>query len=96
MNEEVQEFSDAHIIGDYVGCVDAMIDLMYFAVGVMYKMGVTPDKINLCMTAVHESNMGKKLGVNYRRGDGKAADAIKPADWVSPEERISEILDGND
>ena len=94
LTEEINEFLEAHANGDFVGCVDAMIDLMYFANGVLYKMGLTPDEIVQCSTAVHEANMEKKLGVNHRRGDGSAADAIKPADWVSPEERIMDILDG--
>lgn len=94
LNEEITEFVDAHKAGDVIGCVDAMIDLMYFANGVLYKMGLTPEEIVQCKTAVHEANMEKKLGVNHRRGDGSAADAIKPADWISPEERIIDILDG--
>lgn len=95
LQEELNEFMDAYNAGDYIGCIDAMIDMRYFAVGVMYKMGLTADEIVHCDTAVHEANMEKKLGVNFRRGNGAAADAIKPADWVSPEERITNILDGN-
>lgn len=94
LKEEIDEFLEAHKHGDFIGCVDAMIDLMYFANGVLYKMGLTPEEITKCKTAVHEANMEKKLGVNERRGDGTAADAIKPFDWVSPEERIMDILDG--
>lgn len=93
LTEEIDEFVEAHAKGDYIGCVDAIIDLMYFAVGVMYKMGLTPEEMDACMTAVHEANMEKKLGVNHRRGDGSAADAVKPEGWVSPEERIINILD---
>lgn len=94
LKEELNEFIEAHKSGDFIGCVDAMIDLMYFANGVLYKMGLTPEEITKCKTAVHEANMEKKLGVNARRGDGSAADAVKPQDWVSPEERIIDILDG--
>lgn len=94
LKEEIDEFIEAHQSGDFVGCVDAMIDLMYFANGVLYKMGLTPEEIVKCKTAVHEANMEKKLGVNHRRGDGSAADAVKPEGWVSPEERIIDILDG--
>lgn len=94
LKEELNEFIEAHKNGDFIGCVDAMIDLMYFANGVLYKMGLTPEEITKCKTAVHEANMEKKLGVNARRGDGSAADAVKPQDWVSPEERIIDILDG--
>lgn len=93
LEEEVREFQEAQESGDIIGSVDSMIDLMYFATGVLYKIGLTPDSINACMSAVHEKNMEKKLGVNYRRGDGEAADAVKPENWVGPEEEISRILD---
>lgn len=94
LQEEVAEFEDAHLNGDFVGTVDALIDLMYFANGVLYKMGLTDEEISKCKTAVHEANMEKKLGVNFRRGDGSAADAVKPEGWISPEHRIIDILDG--
>ena len=91
--EEVTEFLDAHNEGDMIGCIDAMIDLKYFATGVLYKMGLTAETIDKCELAVHECNMEKKLGVNHRRGDGSAADAVKPENWRGPEERIADILD---
>jgi hypothetical protein len=37
--------------------------------------------------------MEKKLGVNAKRGDGSAADAVKPEGWESPEHRIGAILE---
>lgn len=95
LKEEIQEFEEAYENGDYIGQVDALIDLMYFAIGVLYKKGLTPEEIVLCSTAVHEANMEKKLGVNHRRGDGSAADAVKPEGWIAPEQRIIDILDGN-
>jgi predicted HAD superfamily Cof-like phosphohydrolase len=93
LKEELKEFSDARVEGDLIGSVDALIDLMYFATGALYKMGLTADSIKQCGQAVHEANMEKKLGVNHRRGDGSAADAVKPADWVTPEARIGAILE---
>lgn len=93
LKEEVEEFREAAESGDYIGMVDAMIDLQYFAMGVLYKMGITPDQIVACCTAVHEANMTKKRGIKAGRGDGSAADAIKPADWTPPEERIGAILE---
>ena len=93
LNEEVGELRDAHTEGDMIGAVDSMFDNIYFAVGALYKMGLNADSIEKGMMAVHDANMRKKLGVNYRRGDGQAADAVKPADWVGPEVEISNILD---
>lgn len=92
LNEEVEEFQIAYDNLDYIGTVDALLDLIYFAVGALYKQGLTPEEMEKCMFAVHGANMAKQLGVNQRRGDGSAADAVKPKDWVSPEERIADIL----
>lgn len=92
LKEEVKEFSDARIEGDIVNSVDAIIDLMYFGVGALYKMGLTAGQIERCCDVVHSANMEKKLGVNHRRGDGTAADAVKPAGWVPPDQRIAAVL----
>ena len=93
LHEEIGEFTEAHQSGDYIKSVDALVDLMYFATGALYKMGLTPDKINAIQSAVHQANMEKKLGVVAKRGDGSAADAVKPEGWISPEARIEEILE---
>lgn len=93
LKEEVEEFIAASQAVDYIGQIDALIDLQYFAMGALYKLGLTADQINRCCTAVHDANMTKRLGVKWSRGDGSAADAIKPADWVAPEQRIGEILE---
>ena len=92
LNEEAEEFQMAYDNLDFIGTIDALIDSIYFAVGAMYKQGLDARQISQCMDAVHQANMEKKLGVNHHRGDGSAADAVKPEGWVSPEERIAEIL----
>ena len=93
LHEEVREFMEAHIGGDFIGSIDAIVDLRYFAVGVLYKLGLTAEQIEQIDQAVHDANMQKKLGKKEGRGDGVAADAVKPEGWVSPEERIAAILD---
>lgn len=93
LQEELDEFEEAFKNGDLIGCIDAIVDLKYFAVGVLYKMGLSPDMQKACCTAVHSANMEKKLGVVAKRAVEGAADAVKPEGWVSPEERIIEILD---
>lgn len=92
MREEVDEFIEAHEGGDLIGSIDAVCDLIYFAMGGLYKMGVTGDAAIEIFTAIHHANMEKKRGVVARRDTG-APDAIKPEGWMSPEERISAILD---
>lgn len=93
LQEELDEFKEALETRDLIGQVDALIDLQYFATGIMYKLGLTPEQINQCQTAVHEANMEKKLGVNAKRGDGETKDAVKPEGWISPEQRIGSILE---
>ncbi len=91
--EELREFDDAIEQGDFLGQIDAIIDLTYFAFGALYKMGLTADQINAVCMAVHDANMEKKLGVVEKRGN-PLGDAVKPAGWVGPEERIAAILEG--
>lgn len=93
LNEEVDEFIEGHTEGDIIKSIDSIVDLMYFAVGVLYKMGLDAEQIGAVCKAVHDANMEKKLGVVAKRGDGSAADAVKPEGWVGPEERIATILD---
>ena len=89
--EELAELKQAISHNSIVDQVDALIDLVYFAFGAMYKIGLTPQQIKDCCMAVHEANMSKKRGINAKRATG-AADAVKPEGWVSPEERINKIL----
>lgn len=95
LTEEVGEFLTAHSDRDIIGAIDAIIDLMYFAQGVLYKIGISPEMYEKIFTAVHEANMSKQLGVKAGRGDGIAADAIKPEGWAPPEARIRSILFAN-
>lgn len=91
LREEVEELETAHEVIDYVGAVDAVLDNIYFAVGILYKLGLTEDQVDRCMETVHSCNMRKKLGINAKRDTG-AADAVKPSDWEGPEERIARII----
>lgn len=91
LTEEAQELGEAHYAKDYVGCVDAVLDSVYFSFGILYKLGLTADEIERSFAAIHLANMTKERGVNSKRATG-AADAVKPEGWMSPEERIKEIL----
>ena len=93
LNEEIDEFETEHANGNIIGAIDGIVDLLYFGIGVLYKMGLSDEEIGQVCSAVHNANMDKKKGVNARRGDGSAADAVKPENWVGPEERIASILD---
>lgn len=86
MLEEIDEFLEADNIYDQA---DAMIDLIYFALGTMVEMGVKPQKL---FEIVHAANM-KKLwedGKPHYNSDGKT---IKPAGWADPFPLIKEEID---
>lgn len=94
IDEEKQEFFQAHHQQDVIGAVDAVIDLMYFGIGFLRRMGLNAEQISLCMTAVHISNMEKQLSMSVQKRVEGVPDAAKPEGWVGPEERIAFILGG--
>lgn len=89
VTEELDEFNQAFSQQDIVGMVDAIGDLIYGAMGMFKKMGLSPEHVRQCFTAIHMANMTKKRG---DKGRGTDEDATKPADFVPPEEAIADIL----
>ena len=87
MLEEIQEFIDSDNVYDQA---DAMIDLMYFALGTLAAMGVKPKKI---FDIVQDANM-KKIWpdgtVKRRESDNKV---IKPPGWEDPFPKIKAAID---
>lgn len=90
LREEISEFEDAHLDHDYIVAVDSLIDLMYFAIGGLHKMGLTVSEMEQCCQIVHECNMEKRKGIVDRRNHEH--DAVKPEGWIGPEERIRSVL----
>lgn len=87
--EELQEFREAYEKQDLVGMVDAVGDLIYGAMGTFKKMGLSREHVRQCFAAIHAANMTKKRG---DKGRGSDEDAVKPADFVAPEQAIADIL----
>lgn len=90
-NEEVSEFTEAYHGQDVIGMTDAVIDLIYFAVGTLRKMGLSSEQALACFHAVHSANMTKVRGGKAARGNFEE-DAVKPAEFISPEQAIMQIL----
>lgn len=90
LDEEVTEFSDAMDSGNVVDAVDALVDLVYFAMGTCYQMGVNFDEAFLI---VHMANLQKLRGVT-KRGETANGDAVKPEGWVDPKVAIRKLLYG--
>jgi predicted HAD superfamily Cof-like phosphohydrolase len=81
MREEIDEFVESK---DVVDQADAMIDLIYFALGTLVEMGVRPGPL---FDIVHGANMAKLWpdGSPRVRADGKT---IKPPTWRDPFEAL--------
>jgi Domain of unknown function (DUF5664)/Phosphoribosyl-ATP pyrophosphohydrolase len=78
LREETQEYDDADSLTEEV---DALLDLMYFAAGRLYEMGVDGQA---CFNEVHRANMMKLRGELAKRPGSKGHDAIKPEGWTPP------------
>ena len=90
LREEIDELEQATTATDEA---DAIIDLMYFANGALYKMGITPPMFGSATTIVHQANMTKAAGKKASRGyDGSAVDAVKPADFIPPETLLAVLF----
>lgn len=89
MHEELDEFAEAILNGDLVKAYDAVLDILYFAVGTAVVMGLD---VEAGFDAVHQANMDK-LGADgkpiYRDFDGKVQ---KPEGWTPPERRLAAVL----
>lgn len=85
MLEEIDEFLEAE---DLVEQADAMIDVMYFALGTLVEMGVKPDAL---FDIVHQANMSKLWpdGKPHYAPDGKT---MKPAGWEDPHAKLEEAI----
>lgn len=84
MEEEVSELIFCHDDKDLYGEVDALLDLIYFAIGTLLKMGVDPRP---CWDEVHRANMDKLPAVNHKN-------SVKPEGWRAPQHH--EVIRGLD
>jgi predicted HAD superfamily Cof-like phosphohydrolase len=89
--EEIDEFKEGFDEQDIVKMVDANLDLIYFALGTLKKLGLSRDQVRQCMASVHAANMTKVKAKLAKRGNHEN-DAAKPEGFVPPEEAISDIL----
>lgn len=78
LHEEIEEFKDAETLEDEA---DALIDLIYYALGRVYEMGLSPRAL---FEEVHRANMDKVSGDLAKRPGWAGKDAIKPAGWKPP------------
>ena len=79
VREELGELIEASTVE---GQADAIVDLIYFAAGRLYEMGVDG---GLAFDLVHEANMRKHRGQLAKRPGSRGHDAIKPIGWQKPD-----------
>ena len=81
MLEEINEFIEDDEI---VEQADAMIDVIYFALGTLVEMGIQPDNL---FQIVQDANMSKLWpdGKPHYNAEGKT---IKPSTWIDPHEKL--------
>lgn len=82
LQEELKEFNDAADAGDVLEAADALIDLVYFALGRLVEMGVPATAV---MDEVQRANMDKERGELSKRPGSMGHDAIKPSGWQAPD-----------
>lgn len=87
-----EEVTELEISDQVVHQVDAVIDSIIFAMGGLFRLGLTEEQAQACFDAVMDANFEKKAGQLKRRFHKGVADAVKPEGWVGPEQRIAEIL----
>jgi len=79
MAEELDEFIDAKTVVDQA---DAMIDLIYLALGTMVELGVKPEAL---FEIVHNANMSKLWPDGKVHTNPETGKVVKPPTFVRPE-----------
>lgn len=97
MAEELEEFDAACAAGDLPKAADALVDLVYVALGTAHFMGLPFDEL---FAEVQRANLTKertsdpsKLSAHARGRDGRGGrqDIVKPEGWEGP--KIAEVLE---
>ena len=84
LTEEVQELKQAKKPVDQL---DALLDVIYVAIGSLHKLGLTPEQMVEGLQIVQDANSQKSGSKN---ADGKVT---KPENFIPPEEKLQKILD---
>jgi predicted HAD superfamily Cof-like phosphohydrolase len=84
MQEELDEFEAGVIEQDLAQQADALVDIVYVALGTAVMLGLPWNEL---WNDVHRANMAKVPGQTHR---GNLVDVMKPEGWVGP--KTVEIL----
>lgn len=82
LNEELNEYASAHEERDLAKAADALIDLVYVAMGTAHMMGLPWQEL---WNEVQRANMAKRRAGNAAESKrGSTLDVIKPPGWTPP------------
>jgi len=88
--EELSEFAEAHENSSLIDAADAIVDLIYVAIGTAITMGLP---LNELWDIVHTANMSKEKVADASESKRNSTnDVKKPEGFVSPETKIAEVL----
>lgn len=85
LREEVQEFEDAHRAGDMKGAADALVDLVYVAVGTALMMGLRAVWWSLWGRVQDKNMLKRRAGHAGESKRGSSLDVVKPEGWTPPD-----------
>lgn len=86
LEEELDEFYEAHLGNDAVSQADALADIVFVALGSLYKLTGDHHKVEEIMEAVCNANDQKGTKKN------KKGKIMKEKDFIPPEVSIKRIL----
>ncbi len=89
MQEELDEYNEAYMAGDMLKAADALVDLVYVALGTASMMGLPWQQL---WDEVQRANMSKvrATGADDSRSVRKSAlDVVKPEGWKAPDHRAA-------
>lgn len=91
IHEELQEYLDANLKGNIVGVLDAILDILYFVIGMVVIHGLQ-DVAGQGFDIVHKCNMSKLWPGNIvkTREDGKV---LKPNTFKKPEPELEKLFE---
>lgn len=83
LEEELTEYRHAAIIDDLEGQLDALVDLVYVAIGTAYLQGFNFQE---AWKRVHEANMRKVRATSASESKRNSSfDVVKPVGWEAPD-----------
>lgn len=88
--EELSEYLRANEEQNLVGAADAIVDLVYVALGAAHAMGLPFEEL---FEVVHKANLKKEPANEFCRSiRGNQYDVIKPVGWEAPEPEMENII----